>query len=302
MIISGMDTNEVLALLNDYNSIQNTLSRRGFDIKGIADCADVIQTTDSFYENLKSVSFRQILKSIYDAETGLDESEILEKLSSLTRESLSSKMRLLLYDGCVIKDNSKYSKTVGKDYSRTFEWFICEIFKRELKGIASSGVKILNLRCGGDFDVIARLEDLLVYIECKSGSILNITEDEITNFLARYKEIAPSFSILLIDTNGLPIQFKETFGKADWHTHGLKSRLPKRRRISGRGIFYEVIPRIHIVTNEGNLISNIKLSVNHFFSFGKPYSVISPGPDYLSKFYDEYEVESTITSAFTPTP
>jgi hypothetical protein len=293
MIISGMDTDEVLALLNDYNSIQNTLSRRGFDIKDIADSRDVIQATDLFYENLKSVSFRQILKLIYDAETGIGESEILRKLSSLTPESLSSKLKALSDDGCVIKDNSKYSKALGKDYARTFEWFICEAFKRELKGIASSGVKVLNLRCGGDFDVIARLEDLLVYIECKSGSIFNITKDEITNYLARYKELAPSFSILLIDTNGLPIQFNDTFEKADWNTHGLKSRLPKRRRISGRGIFYEVIPRIHVVTNEGNLISNIKLSVNHFFSFGKPYAVIAPGADYLSKFYDEYEVEKT---------
>jgi len=290
-----MDTNEVLALLNDYNSIQNTLSRRGFDIKDIADTRDVIQTTDSFYKNLRSVSFRQILKVIYDADAGIDESEILKKLSNLTPNSLSSKIKALSDDGCVIKDNStnKYSKAFGKDYARTFEWFICEVFKRELKGIASSGVKILNLRCGGDFDVIARLEDLLVYIECKSGSILNITKDEITNFLARYKELAPSFSILLIDTNGLPDQFNDTFEKADWDTHGLKSRLPKRRRISGRGIFYEVIPRIHVVINEGNLVSNIKLSVNHFFSFGKPYGVIAPAADYLSKFYDEYEVGKT---------
>ncbi|HUT72537.1 MAG TPA: prolyl oligopeptidase family serine peptidase [Desulfatiglandales bacterium] len=62
MIISGMDTNDVVVLLNEYNSIRNSLSRRGFDVKDIADTRNVIQTTDRFYENFKSFSYRQILK------------------------------------------------------------------------------------------------------------------------------------------------------------------------------------------------------------------------------------------------
>ena len=294
MIISGMDTSDVVALLNDYYSISNSLSRRGFDVKDIADTRDAILTTDRFYKNFKSFSYRQILKLIYDSEIGIDASEIRSKLSSLTQDRLKSLLSQLTEDKCIVKDDTdtKYKRASDNNYARTFEWFICEVFKRELKGIASSGVKILKLRCGGDFDVIARLEDLLVYIECKSGSVFNVSKDDISNFLERYGELAPSFAILIIDTNGLPSQFDRTFQQADWWgAHGLSARVPLKRRILHRGIFYEVIPRIHVVTNEGNLISNIKLSVNHFFGFVKPYGLIGPGPKYLSKYYDEYKVK-----------
>jgi hypothetical protein len=129
-----------------------------------------------------------------------------------------------------------------------------------------------------------------VHIECKSGSIFNITKADLTNFIARHQELAPSLSICLFDTKGLPDRFKSEFQKADWEKHGLKPREPKKRRTKDRGIFYELYPRIHVVTSEGNLISNIKLSINHFFGIVKPYGLIAPGPSNISKLYDEYEM------------
>lgn len=291
MIFSGMDTAQVVSLLNDYYSIEKTLKRRGYDIKGLEDTEQVIQTTDSFYENFKSFSFRQILKFIYDTDQGLTFEEILGKISNLTQQSLSSKLNMLREQRCIFEIESpiRFKKIENKNYGRTFEWFISEIIKREMCGISCSGVKILNLKCGGDFDVIARLEDLLVHFECKSGSVNNVNESDITKFLHRYKELAPSLSILVFDTNGFPDNLKDKFQNADWEGHGLKSRRPLKRRLKGRGVFYELYPRVYSITNEGSLIGNIKLSINHFFSFVKPYGLIQPGPNYLSKFYDEFE-------------
>lgn len=48
MIITGMDTHDVVTLLNDYYSIENTLRRRGYDVKTIADTLNVIQTSKEF--------------------------------------------------------------------------------------------------------------------------------------------------------------------------------------------------------------------------------------------------------------
>jgi len=290
MIITGMDTMAVTDLLNDYYSIENTLRRRGFDIKGEEDIKQVIQTSDSFYENLKSFSFRQILKAIYDSDIGLSKDELLEKVSNLSSNALSAKLHDLAKENCICETKQVcYQKIDAREYSKTFEWFVSEIVKREMYGISRINVKILNLRCGGDYDVISRLEDLLVHFECKSGRINNISKGNITNFIARYKELAPSMSILVLDTNGLPDDFKAKFLKADWKSHGLKPRSPQRRRKKGRGVFYELYPRISVLTSEGNLIGNIKLAVNHFFAFVKPYGLIKPGPDYLASCYDEYE-------------
>lgn len=289
MIVTGMDTRDVVTLLNDYYSIENTLKRRGYDVKTIADTLNVIQTSDIFYENFKSFQFRQILKLIYDSENGLSESEILEKISNLTPDSLSKKLEVLINENCLIRNESLYIKIKKKKISRTFEWFISEIIRREMSGIASSGIKLKNLKSGGDYDVVSRLEDAVVHIECKSGSILNIKENEITNFIGRYKDLAPELSILLIDTDGLPNSFKQICEKADWNKYGLGVRAPKKRRLKGRGVFYELFPRVHVITNEGSLVGNIKLSINYYFSFVKPYGVIRPGIEYLGNYYDEYE-------------
>lgn len=240
-------------------------------------------------KNFKSFQFRQILKLIYDSENGMSESEILERISNLTPDSLSKKLEISINENCLVRNDSLYNKIKGKSISRTFEWFISEIIKREMSGIACSGIKLKSLKSGGDYDVVSRLEDAVVHIECKSGSILNIKENEITHFIGRYKDLAPELSILLIDTDGLPNSFKQLCQKADWKTYGLSERMPKKRRLKGRGVFYELFPRVHVITNEGNLIGNIKLSVNYYFSFVKPYGVNHPGTRYLANYYDEYE-------------
>lgn len=292
MIISGMDTSAVTNLLNDYYSIENTLIRRGFDIKDEEDVSRVINTTDLFYENLKSFSFRQILKAIYDSSNGMSQSDLLEKFTNLTHEALAVKLNTLVEQKCISSEDSNgcYRKINEKEYPTTFEWLVSEIIKREMRGISRINVKIQNLKCGGDYDVISRLEDLLVHFECKSGSINNITEKDISLFIARYKELAPSLSILVLDTNGLPDEFKAKFQKADWQHFGLQPRTPKRRRVKGRGIFYELFPRISVLTSEGNLVGNIKFAINHFFAYVKPYGLTKPGQDYFEKFYDEHEV------------
>ncbi len=210
----------------------------------------------------------------------------------LTNQSTLNSLNFCLDngEGFISKENeTSYKKLPDKNIARTFEWFISEIIKREMSGIASSGIKLLGLKSGGDYDVISRLEDAVVHIECKSGSITNVTEDDITHFIARYKDLAPELSIFLIDTNGLPDDFKNKFEKADWKSHGLSTRLPKKRRLKSRGVFYELFPRLHVITNDGNLIGNIKLSVSYYFSFVKPYGVMHPGQGYLAKYYDEYE-------------
>jgi len=291
MIISEMDTAKVVNLLYDFYSIENTLKRRGFDVKDIAGSKRVIHDSQDFYEEFKSFSFRQVLRSIYDSDCGLSKDDLLQKFGNLSDSFLDEKLDFMLQTGCVSKqpNTGKHLGCKDRNFGRTFEWFISEIMKREMCGIAASGIKILNLKCGGDFDVIARLEDLLVYIECKSGSIFNISESDLTNFIDRYQELAPSLSICLFDTNGLPDEFKGKFLKADWEKYGLKPREPKKRRIKNRGIFYELYPRIVTLTSEGNLIGNIKLSINHFFNNIKPFGLIGLGQDKLSKLYDEYE-------------
>ena len=290
MEFNEMDTTKVVQLLNDYYSVEYTLKRRGYDVKGYNNIESLIANSDDFYNSMKSISFRHIIRTIYDNENGISLNDLLIRNRSIDRKNLNERLINMTRNKFVGYDeiNKIYFPIKDKNYGTSFEWFISEIIKREMKGISAFGVKILNLKSGGDYDVICRLEDIIIYIESKAGSINNITSRDISNFLYRDKDLNPSLSIFLIDSNGLTDNFKESFKSADWGQSN--PRIPKKRRLKGRGIFYEVDTKIHCLTNELNLIGNIKLSINHYFSYIKPYGTIGPGPKSLASIYDEYEI------------
>lgn len=290
MIVSGMDRRDVLALLNDYYSIENTLRRRGFDVKEKGSSEQVIQTTEEFYNSMKSFPFRQVLRCIYEKADGVTQDDILGQFGNLNADSLRKKIEEMVSEGCVLPaaGENLCSRISGKEFGITFEWFLAELLKREMRGIARFGIKLLNLKCGGDYDVIGRMDDVLVYIECKSGSIHNVTVGDIKRFIARAQELVPSLSVLLVDTNGLTDSFRQQCLDAQKGDGSSPPQPLRRRKIKPRGLFYELLGKTYVLTSEGNLVSNLKLVVNHFFSFEKPYGGWAPDIGKLGH-YDEYE-------------
>ena len=286
-----MNTSDVVSLLNDYYSIENTLKRRGFDIVRFQDEKRIIQKTDELYKDLKSFTNRQILKIIYESELGLNKKDILNILNNLNEKSLTDTLKKLISKQYILNANgsNKYIPIRGKEFGRTFEWFISEVMRREIRGIASSGIKFRNLKSGGEYDVICRLEDDIVYIECKSGNINNINKSHISNFFSRMRDLVPSLAILLIDTKGISDNFKSIFKSIDWKSYIMVPSSPKKRRIKGRGIFYEINAKTYVVTAENNLIGNIRLAINHFYCHIKPYAFLSPGKKVIAQYYDEYD-------------
>jgi hypothetical protein len=67
----------------------------------------------------------------------------------------------------------------------------------ELSSIAYWGVKVKQTT--GDYDVVVIRDNQVGYIECKSGKLSNITENDIANFLERERALAPQFSVYLVD-------------------------------------------------------------------------------------------------------
>ena len=65
MMLSGMDTRDVIGLLNDYYSIERTLKRKGYVVGSMDDTTRVIGTSDEMYELLKSRSRRRVLRAVY---------------------------------------------------------------------------------------------------------------------------------------------------------------------------------------------------------------------------------------------
>ena len=85
-------------------------------------------------------------------------------------------------------------------FGETLEWYVAEIFRREFDAEAVWGVKFRRPRVGGDYDVIAQVDNALFYIEVKSSPPKQIYDSEIAAFLDRVDDLAPEIAVFLMDT------------------------------------------------------------------------------------------------------
>ena len=193
-------------MLSDYYSIEKTLRRQGFDVGRMDDSSRVIQSTDPFYELLKFKSKRRILAAIYH-EGMMTVDEILTKYSNFTRCFVVSTVQKCVAEGAVRVSDDPIKPIADRDLGVTFEWFTAEIVKREMSGIASFAVHINGLRTGGDYDVIARLDDVVVYIECKAGSLGGVSRGHIAEFIKRDGELSPNLSLFIVDAPDIDDDF-----------------------------------------------------------------------------------------------
>lgn len=91
---------------------------------------------------------------------------------------------------------------IENEYTKTFEWYVSEIFEKELGFVDSAfGALIDGAPEGGDYDVLANTPTQLVYVECKSGRADGVDADAIRGFVNRAKYLTPDISILYVDNS-----------------------------------------------------------------------------------------------------
>lgn len=86
-------------------------------------------------------------------------------------------------------------------FGETLEWFVAEIFRREFYAQVIHGVSFRSPPPGGDFDVLAAMEGLLVYVECKSSPPRGIEAEEVAGFIGRSRLLGPHVALFLVDTH-----------------------------------------------------------------------------------------------------
>jgi hypothetical protein len=81
----------------------------------------------------------------------------------------------------------------------TLEWYVADVFNKDFSGSAAWSVNLSDFRYG-DYDILAWLPPILVYVETKSSRPPEVKDSELRRFLQRGVELAPELAILLIDT------------------------------------------------------------------------------------------------------
>jgi hypothetical protein len=97
-------------------------------------------------------------------------------------------------------DGFRLIKRQIKSFGETLEWFLCEIFRREFAVEAAWGVKFKRPGVGGDYDVIAKIDGAILYMEVKSSPPKQIYNSEIAAFLDRTFDLSPEIAVFFMDT------------------------------------------------------------------------------------------------------
>ncbi|UCE19671.1 MAG: hypothetical protein JSV84_04820 [Gemmatimonadota bacterium] len=253
-------------------TIGDTLRRRGFTFGNDCPTDNLLypsrprsKTIDEYYELLKRYSFRIVLRDIIKYKDGFEKDDLLHYCSA---EKVEEYLTFLIKSGIITKKTAQrytVSKKNLDSFGGTLEWLVAQIFRREFCSIASWGVKVLNTHLGGDYDVIARVEQKLVYLETKSSPPKNIHQETIDEFLGRLEDLKPNLAIYLVDTH---LRMEDKITKMfRW---GLMAKYPvfkKRKKLVKRiyGRIFLVPGNIMIINSKPDLVKNLADCLKYFF-------------------------------------
>lgn len=253
-------------------SLEDTLRRRGFRLGKWNPTEELIfpddlpsNIVDEVFEMLHKYSFRIFLRDVISHREALRAPELTKFCSAPT----VSEYLDFLENARIIQKTDPITYQMTKESVRSFgstlEWFVAQIFEREFRSPAIWGVRLMDLDVGGDYDVLARLEGRLVYLEVKSSPPKHIEQSEVGAFMDRVNQLLPNIALFLVDTelrmkDKVVVMFEEELRRrfGAW----------ARRRHPVKRLFDEIFfleERIFIVNSKPNLVSNIGRCLRWWF-------------------------------------
>jgi hypothetical protein len=264
------------AVHDEMYSIENTLKRRGYVYAREGDIKNVIlpsthSAIDKLYGYMASRTFRNVLKKMARKKSSIQQADFKADCEAT---KLKEYFHFLESSGILNKESpSSFILTLDiNDFGYTLEWYVAELFKRELGCTAAWDVCVEGTSVGGDFDVLARVEAELAYVETKSASPDNITDSEVRHFLQRDQELDPDMSIFLVDSrddlSGLVSRFEDIITPAvvedavirDPNYHHKIHQLPDF------GGIYHTLRRIFIVGSEPTILTSLRRCLGYYFA------------------------------------
>ena len=238
------------------------LRRRGFRVYRKEPSGDLFvprgELIDSYYEMLKKYSFRLFLRDVIRQQPAFSPAQVTRYA---TKEVTGEYLRYLADMGMVRPEGDTYCLTGEriKSFGETLEWFVAEVFKR--------GVKVKRPLVGGDYDLLAKIDGSILYMEIKSSPPRQIYQKEVGSFLERVGDLLPEIAVFFVDTelrmkDKIVPFFEEELAKKTQGTAAVR-RMEKE--------LFEVVtggtetPRMFIINAKDSIVNNIEKVLTAFF-------------------------------------
>ena len=244
--------------------IESMLRLRGFKIHGREPSDDLLlpaeKHLDTYYEMLRRYSFRLFLR---DAIKHQEMFTVKDVTHYSTADVTGDYVDYLLEAGLAerFKDGFRLKKRPVKSFGATLEWLLSEIFKRDFATEAVWGLTFKGQKVGGDYDLIAKINGSLLYMEVKSSPPKQIYDTEIAAFLDRVEDLSAEVSIFFMDTelrmkDKIVPMFEEALKKR--HT-----RPPDVKRMVKE--LFQISDKIFIINSKGSISANIEKTLSWYF-------------------------------------
>jgi len=248
-------------------AIDVLLRRRGFRIYKREPPEDLLlppeEYREEYYRMLQKYSFRLFLRDVIKHQDFFAIDNVTRYATTdVTREYIKYATKI----GLIEKKSYGYelSKRPITSFGPTLEWYIAEVFKREFGSEAVWGVKFKRPKVGGDYDVIAKFDGSLFYLEVKSSPPKQIYDSEIAAFLDRVSDLSPEIAVFFMDTE---LRMKDKI--VPMFESELKKRFPDPPEVTRieRELF-EIDNRIFIINAKESIIRNIEKVTYRFYKQG----------------------------------
>jgi hypothetical protein len=240
------------------------LRHRGFSIYKKEPADDLLipqkKFQQKFYGMLHKYSFRLFLRDVIKHQKLFTLEQVTRYATpSITKEYIDYLMSLKL----VKKTENGYVLARGpiRSFGETLEWYVAEVFKREFGSAAVWGVKFKRPRVGGDYDVIAKIDGALVYVEVKSSPPKQIYDSKITAFFDRVADLAPAIAVFLMDTE---LRMKDKLVPMFEAELARRFAYPPLITRLERELFH-IQDRIFLVNAKESIIGNIEQVVSRYY-------------------------------------
>jgi hypothetical protein len=247
------------------------LKRRGFRIYKKEPADDLLipqkKFIDGYYEMLKRYSFRLFLRDVIKHQPIFTLQQVTRYA---TKEVTGEYINYLVKTGLIERtENTFYRLKKGpiKSFGETLEWFVAEIFRREFTSEAVWGVKMKRPGIGGDYDLLAKIDGSILYMEIKSSPPKQIYQKEVSAFLNRVYDLMPEIAIFFMDTE---LRMKDKM--VPMFEDELKLRFsepPEIIRMEHE--LFEIQterPKIFIINAKDSIINNIEKVLARYFRRG----------------------------------